>query len=196
MSHIAAGPDLPGDHQIIALTRRWVEHAVIGLNLCPFANAVLRKGQIEFRVSHASNPETLWQDLLQSIEGLLARPAAQTDTLLLIHPQTLMDFFEFNDFVGDAEALLERAGLAGVLQIASFHPDYQFADVTADDPTNRTNRSPFPTLHLLREDSMDKAIASMHDTDDIVERNLQTMRRLGDDGWRALQMRIRDNADH
>ncbi len=196
MSHIAAGPDLPGDHQIIALTRRWVEHAVIGLNLCPFANAVLRKGQIEFRVSHASNPETLWQDLLQSIEGLLARPAAQTDTLLLIHPQTLTDFFEFNDFVGDAEALLERAGLAGVLQIASFHPDYQFADVTADDPTNRTNRSPFPTLHLLREDSMDKAIASMHDTDDIVERNLQTMRRLGDDGWRALQMRIRDNADH
>jgi hypothetical protein len=192
LSDLAAGPGLPGDPPVIAQTRRWVEQAVIGLNLCPFANAVLRKDQIEFRVSHASNRDALWQDLLQSIEGLLATPAARTDTLLLIHPWTLTDFFEFNDFVGDAEALLAQAGLEGILQIASFHPDYQFADVTADDPTNRTNRSPFPTLHLLREDSVDKAIASMQDIDNIVERNLQTMRRLGDEGWRDLQARIRN----
>lgn len=164
---------------------------MIGLNLCPFANAVLRKDQIEFRVSHAPTQEALWQDLLDSIEALLVTPAVRTDTLLLIHPWTLTDFFAFNDFVADAEVLLAETGLEGILQIASFHPDYQFADVAANDPTNRTNRSPFPTLHLLREDSLDKAISAMPDTDGIVERNLQTMRHLGDDGWLALQKRIR-----
>ena len=183
-----------GDAQIIALTRSWVEHAVVGLNLCPFANSVLRKNQIDFRVSHAREPQVLLQDLLGSIEFLLAAPADVVDTLLLIHPWVLTDFLDFNDFVGDAEALVEEAGLAGVLQVASFHPDYQFAGVPADDLTNRTNRSPFPTLHLIREESLDRAIAAMPDTDEIVERNLEAMRRLGDEGWLALQARIRFGA--
>ncbi len=194
MTDRADGHERLGDDQVIAQTRYWVEQAVIGLNLCPFANVVLRKEQVEFSVSHALTTDALWRDLLNSIESLLATPADRTDTLLLIHPWALTDFFEFNDFVGDAEVLLAETGLEGTLQIASFHPDYQFADVAANDPTNRTNRSPFPTLHLLREDSLDKAISSVPDTDDIVERNLQTMRRLGDEGWRALQARIRDES--
>lgn len=194
MSGRIAGADRSDDAQVIALTRSWVEHAVVGLNLCPFANSVLRKNQIEFRVSHARDPENLLQDLLGCIDFLLATPTDAVDTLLLIHPHALTDFLEFNDFVGDAEALVEEAGLAGVLQVASFHPDYAFAGVPADDPTNRTNRSPFPTLHLIREDSLDKAIAAMPDTDAIVERNLDTLRRLGNDGWLALQARIRATA--
>ncbi len=194
MSGRIDGADLSDDAQVIALTRGWVEHAVVGLNLCPFANSVLRKNQIDFRVSHAGDPQALLQDLLGSIESLLAVSAEAVDTLLLIHPRALTDFLEFNDFVGDAEALVEEAGLAGVLQIASFHPDYQFAGVPADDPTNRTNRSPYPTLHLIREDSLDKAIAAMPDTDAIVERNLEAMRRLGNEGWLAMQARIRASA--
>ena len=194
MSGRIDGADLSDDAQVIALTRGWVEHAVVGLNLCPFANSVLRKNQIDFRVSHAGDPQALLQDLLGSIESLLAVSAETVDTLLLIHPRALTDFLEFNDFVGDAEALVEEAGLAGVLQIASFHPDYQFAGVPADDPTNRTNRSPYPTLHLIREDSLDKAIAAMPDTDAIVERNLEAMRRLGNEGWLAMQARIRASA--
>lgn len=194
MSGRIAGADRSDDAQVIALTRSWVEHAVVGLNLCPFANSVLRKNQIEFRVSHARDPEKLLQDLFGCIDFLLATPTDAVDTLLLIHPHALTDFLEFNDFVGDVEALVEEAGLAGVLQVASFHPDYAFAGVPADDPTNRTNRSPFPTLHLIREDSLDKAIAAMPDTDAIVERNLDTLRRLGNDGWLALQARIRATA--
>ncbi len=184
----------PTDEQIMVLTRNWVEHAVVGLNLCPFANAVLRKNQIEFRVSHAHDADTLLQDLLNAIESLLATPAESVDTLLLIHPWALSDFFEFNDFVGDIEILLEDAGLDGVLQVASFHPNYQFAGVAANDVTNRTNRSPFPILHLLRENSLDKAIATVPDTETIIERNLDTMRRLGDDGWQTLQARIHKGA--
>ena len=184
----------PTDEQVMVLTRNWVEHAVVGLNLCPFANAVLRKNQIEFRVSHAHDADTLLQDLLNAIESLLATPAESVDTLLLIHPWALSDFFEFNDFVGDIEILLEDAGLDGVLQVASFHPDYQFAGVAANDVTNRTNRSPFPILHLLRENSLDKAIATVPDTETIIERNLDTMRRLGTDGWQTLQARIRKGA--
>lgn len=191
--HLEAA-DPADDAQLIALTRSWVEHAVVGLNLCPFANSVLRKNQIDFRVSHARDPQALLQDLLRAIESLLAVSPDEIDTLLLIHPWVLTDFLDFNDFVGDAEVLVEEAGLAGVLQVASFHPDYQFGGVAADDPTNRTNRSPFPTLHLIREDSLDQAIAAMPDTDAIVERNLKAMRRLGNEGWLALQERIRASA--
>lgn len=183
--------DSTTDEQIIASTRSWVELAVIGLNLCPFANAVMRKNQIAFRVSQARAEDEVWPDLLASIESLLSTPADDIDTLLLILPWALTDFMAFNDFVGDAEALLDANGLDGVLQIASFHPDYQFADAAGDDPTNHTNHSPFPILHLLREESLDKAIDAMPDTDAIVERNLETMRRLGHDGWYTLQEKMR-----
>ncbi len=183
------------DDSIIALTRIWLEEAVIRLNLCPFANAVHSRGQVAYRVSHARTPETLLSDLAQSLQDLLDTPASTTDTLLLIHPWALQDFLAYNDFLGPAEQLLEDSGLNGVLQIASFHPDYQFGGVDADDITNHTNRSPFPMLHLLREDSLDKAIAAIPDADSIVERNLENLRKLGTDGWQALQQRIRKRAE-
>jgi hypothetical protein len=182
--------DTLDEHDIVALTRHWVEHAVIGLNLCPFANSVFRKNQIEYRVSHAVDPQALLQDLSLSLQKVIETPDETLDTLLLIHPWVLTDFLDFNDFVGLAEELLEQSGLSGVLQIASFHPRYQFAGVAADDVTNATNRSPFPMLHLLREASLDRAIGSVPDTDDIVERNLELMRKLGDSGLRELQAHI------
>lgn len=190
MNEFPPDADTLDDADIIALTRSWVEHAVIGLNLCPFANAVYRKQQIEFRVSHAREPEVLLQDLARALQTMIDTPPDKLDTLLLVHPWVLADFLDFNDFIGVAEDLLDDSGLSGVLQIASFHPQYQFAGVEPDDVTNATNRSPFPTLHLLREESLDRAIDSVADTDDIVERNLALMRKLGDAGLRELQERI------
>jgi hypothetical protein len=178
------------DEDIIALTRSWVEQAVIGLNLCPFANAVARKEQIEYRISHAREPEDLLQDLSLALQTLIDTPAERLDTLLLIHPWVLSDFLDFNDFVGLAEDMLEQIGLSGIVQIASFHPQYQFAGVAPDDVTNATNQSPFPTLHLLREDSLDRAIAAMPDTDQIVDQNLALMHRMGKAGLLELQNRI------
>ncbi len=181
----AASPADEAD--IIARTRHWLEHTVIGLNLCPFANSVFRKQQIGYRVSHARDADALLSDLLQAVESLTRAPAEQLDTLLLIHPWTLNDFLDFNDFLGVADAVLDGTGLSGTLQIASFHPDYRFADVEPDDITNFTNRSPFPMLHLLREASIERAIQSYPDTDQIVQTNLATLRRIGLDGWQALQ---------
>lgn len=194
MSGFSFESDSLADEDIASLTRHWVEHAVIGLNLCPFANSVFRKNQIEYRVSHARDPEALLQDLSSALQTMIETPADTVETLLLIHPWALTDFLDFNDFVSVAEELLDQAGLSGMLQIASFHPDYQFAGVAADDVTNATNRSPFPMLHLLREDSLDRAIASVPDTDEIVERNLALMRKLGESGLKDLQQRIIDAA--
>lgn len=194
MSRFIFDLDQLSDDDIVALTRSWVEHAVIGLNLCPFANAVARKDQIAYRLSHAREPETLVKDLESALQTMMDTPPDRMDTLLLIHPWTLQDFLDFNDFVGLADELLEQRGLEGVLQIASFHPDYQFAGVAANDVTNATNHSPFPTLHLLREDSLDRAIASVPDTDQIVDRNIAQLRELGDAGLSALQERIIQSA--
>ena len=182
------------DETIIALSKGWLEDAVIGLNLCPFANAVHRRGQIAWTVSHARTPEALLEDLGIALQSLLETPAESTDTALLIHPRVLGDFLDFNDFLSDADQLLEDSGLTGVIQIASFHPDYRFGGVDADDITNHTNRSPFPMLHLLREESLDRAIAAMPDSEQIVERNLACLRDLGHAGWQQLQQRIRTKA--
>ena len=188
--------ELLDDEAIVALSRGWLEEAVIGLNLCPFANAVHRRGQIGWKVSHARTPQDLLAELGQALQTLLDTPAESTDTCLLIHPWVLKDFLDFNDFLSLADELLEDSGLAGIIQIASFHPDYRFGGVDADDITNHTNRSPFPMLHLLREASLDKAIAAMPDSDEIVERNLETLRKLGEQGWQQLQQRIRTKAGH
>ncbi|MEO0317055.1 MAG: hypothetical protein RL404_732 [Pseudomonadota bacterium] len=182
------------DDAIVALSKAWLEEAVIGLNLCPFANAVHRRGQITWKLSHARTPAALLEALGQALQSLLDTPAETTDTCLLIHPWVLHDFLDFNDFLSVADELLEDNGLIGVVQIASFHPDYRFGGVDADDITNHTNRSPFPMLHLLREDSLDKAIAAMPDSDQIVERNLESLRKLGPEGWQQLQQRIRTKA--
>ena len=179
--------------QAIALTRAWVEQAVIGLNLCPFAKPVHVRQQIAYRVSLASTAEALAQDLALSMQSLMDASPDTTDTCLLIHPWALQDFIDYNDFLDVADALLEDAGLVGTLQIASFHPDYQFAGTDADDVTNCSNRSPFPTLHLLREASLDKATAAIPDASEIVDRNLATLRALGHQGWAAVQQRLRDS---
>ena len=167
-------------------TRRWLERAVIGLNLCPFAKAVVNKGQVRMVLSEARDEEALLAELGEELVRLRDTPAAEVDTTLIVHPQVLGDFLDYNDFLDDAEALVEELGLEGVLQVASFHPQYQFADSGPDDIANFTNRSPWPTLHLLREDSVSRAVEAFPDPDAIVERNVETLQKLGHAGWREL----------
>lgn len=176
----------PGEDEAIALTRRWLEKAVIGLNLCPFAKAVYMKEQVRFTYSDATTPQQLIEQLGEELLLLRDVPADQIDTTLLVHPHVLQDFLDYNDFLDRADALIEALELDGVLQVASFHPDYRFADSLPDDIENHSNRSPFPTLHLLREDSIDRAVDAYPDPDAIVERNYATLRRLGHAGWRGL----------
>ena len=170
-----------GDFEAVELaaTRRWMERAVIGLNFCPFAKAVYVKQQVRFVLSDAELPEDLLEELAEELLRLRDTPADETDTTLIVHPRVLGDFLDDNDFLDRVDALIEALELDGTLQVASFHPEYRFADSDADDPGNCTNRAPYPTLHLLREASLDKAIAAYPDADVIVERNLQTISRLG-----------------
>ncbi|MRD47150.1 DUF1415 family protein [Caenimonas koreensis DSM 17982] len=163
-----------------------MERAVIGLNLCPFAKAVHVKGLVHFAVSPATQASELLADLRAELDALVACEPDQRETTLLIAPHCLHDFLDFNDFLDSAERMIRKRQLEGVIQLASFHPHYQFADTEADDITNFTNRSPYPTLHLLRESSIDKAVEAFPQADAIFEANMKTMRDLGPDGWRAL----------
>jgi uncharacterized protein len=172
-------------------TRAWVDQAVVGLNLCPFAKAVQVRGQVRYVLSEANNPEALLATLCEEMDRLVAADPAELDTTLIVHPQLLADFLDFNDFLGIAEEALAEAGHEGVLQLASFHPQFQFAGTEADDITNATNRSPYPTLHLLREASVDRAVAAFPEADTIYEANMKTLEDLGPEGWAALQARIR-----
>ncbi|MFC5741738.1 DUF1415 domain-containing protein [Dyella tabacisoli] len=174
--------DLP----YIEATRRWVERAVVGLNLCPFARAPLVQQKIRFAVSHARDADTLLDDLCGELQSLAAADAGDCETTLLIHPFALGDFLDYNDFLDVADAAVETLGLEGELQVASFHPQYQFADSAIDDIENFSNRSPYPTLHLLRESSVERAMDAMTDTDEIFRRNADTLKRLGPEGWQAL----------
>lgn len=185
----------PNPDRVIAETRAWVEHAVIGLNLCPFARAVQAKAQIRYAVTDAADEPALLEALLAEMQALAAADPARIDTTLLIHPQVLGDFADYNDFLSLADAALADQGLEGVLQIASFHPHYRFAGTKANDVTNATNRSPYPVLHLLREASVDRAVAAFPDASVIYENNLVTLRGLGGSGWAALQARCRRDAD-
>ncbi|MCX8005566.1 MAG: DUF1415 domain-containing protein [Burkholderiaceae bacterium] len=168
----------------IAATRRWIERAVIGLNLCPFARGALPR--LRLAVSTATTTEALLADLVVELRRLAAAEPAQLETTLLIHPRVLQDFLDFNDFLDVAEAALRALGLEGVIQIASFHPQYRFAGSAAEDIENYTNRAPYPLLHLLREDSVARAVAAVDDPSSIYRRNLETMRRLGHAGWARL----------
>jgi hypothetical protein len=171
---------------VVETTRRWLEKAVIGLNLCPFAKAVHVKNQIRYAVSDARNVEELHRDLIAELDILQRSAPEEIDTTLLIHPWVLSDFLDYNDFLAVADATLEEAGLDGEIQIASFHPNYQFAEAQADDIENYTNRSPYPILHLLRETSIDRAVAAFPDASKIFTQNMETMRKLGLSGWQAL----------
>ena len=172
--------------QIETDVRRWLERAVIGLNLCPFAKAVYVKDQVRIVISDASTERALLEELGEELALLRDTPAEQVDTTLLVHPQVLGDFLDYNDFLGDADALVEAMDLDGVLQVASFHPQYQFAGSEPDDADNLTNRAPYPILHLLREASIDRAVAAYPDPDAIIERNIATVRELGFAGWDKL----------
>jgi hypothetical protein len=171
---------------IDAGVRRWLERAVIGLNLCPFAKAVYVKQQVRIVVSDASTERALLEQLGEELALLRDTPADTIDTTLLVHPQVLGDFLDYNDFLGDADALVEAMELDGTLQVASFHPDYQFADSAPDDPANLTTRAPYPILHLLREASIDRAVEAYPEPDAIIERNIATARELGFAGWDNL----------
>lgn len=174
------------DDAIIQAVRQWVERAVVGLNLCPFARAPLVQGRVRMVVSHATDDEGLLADLDAELAFMRDTPAQTVETTLLIHPDALANFEAYNDFLGIADLAVRARGLEGEIQVASFHPEYLFDGTRTDDIENYTNRSPFPILHLLREASIDEAVQAVPDTDAIYERNIETMRRLGHSGWDAL----------
>ena len=172
----------------IADTVRWLERAVIGLNLCPFAKAPHVKGQIHYAVSQAKGLEGLRDELIEELKALAALPADVRETTLLIVPQMLRDFLDFNDFLDEADGVLQELDMEGEFQVASFHPDFQFADTDPDDITNCTNRSPYPTLHLIREVSIDRAVEAFPEAEMIYEANMATMEKLGREGWKKLDV--------
>ncbi len=176
---------------VLTRTRAWVENVVIGLNLCPFAKAVQSKGQVRYALSAAENERELLSDLERELLLLSKSDPAELDTTLLVHPQVLQGFFDYNDFLERADELLVELGLEGELQVASFHPDYCFADAKSDDPANYTNRSPYPMLHLLREASVTRAVDSFPDTASIYERNVRLLRELSTEALRELLARGR-----
>ncbi len=176
------------DAAVIEDTQRWVQRAVIGLNLCPFAKAVEVKQQVRYVVSPARSAKALLADLKRELLALAEADAQVLDTTLLMAPDGFAEFLEFNDVLERADKLLVDLELDGVLQIASLHPHYQFADTEADDITNCTNRAPYPTLHLLREESVDRAVAAFPNPEAIFETNMYTMQDLGPAGWAALNV--------
>jgi hypothetical protein len=177
---------------VIARTQAWVEQVVIGLELCPFARTVQARGQLRYVHSEATDADGLLQALSEELHLLAAADPASLETTLLIHPRALVDFLDYNDFLDAADGAVAALGYEGVLQVASFHPDYQFEGTRSDDVTNATNRSPYPTLHLLREASVDRAVQAFGDTGQIYRSNVRTLQALGQEGWARLQTRIRD----
>lgn len=177
------GPDLD-DGAIISAVRHWLERAVIGLNLCPFARAPYVQQRVRFRVSHATDDEELLADLEDELRALHAVSAEQCETVLLIHPWALLEFAEFNEFLNAADGCVEQLGFEGELQVASFHPDYQFEGTRPEDIENYTNRSPYPILHLLREESIERVVAAVDDPDAIYRRNIALLQEIGIEGWR------------
>ena len=173
---------------VIADTRRWLERAVIGLNLCPFAKAPHVKGLIHYAVCPATDDEALLAALRAELQALAGADPAVRETTLLMAPAQLADFLDFNDFLNRADAVLTELALEGTLQIAPFHPRFQFAGTAEDDITNATNRAPYPTLHLIREASIDRAVAAFPEAETIFEANMATLERLGEVGWQALQV--------
>lgn len=178
----------------LAHTRAWVDRAVIGLNLCPFAKAVQVKGQVRYVFCDATDEQGLLDVLCGEMHYLAESDPDKLDTTLVVHPHVLGDFEDFNDFLDAADAAVEQLGYAGVLQVAPFHPRFQFADTDPDDVTNATNRAPYPTLHLLREESVDRAVAAFPDAEGIFDTNIATMQQLGPMGVARLQAQCLEDA--
>ena len=171
---------------VLAATREWLEKAVFGLNLCPFAKSVYVKNQVRYAISAARTADELLAELSAELALLEATDPKQLDTTLLVHPAAMTDFLDYHFFITETDALLRNNDYEGIFQIATLHPHYEFAGSDPDDIANFTNRSPYPTLHLLREASIDRAVAAFPDAADIFERNIETMERLGPAGWAAL----------
>ena len=167
-------------------TQKWLMEAVIGLNLCPFAKAVVVKDRVRYRVCLSSVSQDVLQMLADELQFLVSADASVVETTLLIAPYALSDFLDFNEFLGECNTLLESQGLEGELQVADFHPDYQFAGEAPDAMGHFTNRAPYPTLHLLRESSLDEAVAVYPDAALIFERNIASLEALGVQGWADL----------
>jgi hypothetical protein len=182
-----ASPDGLPAALAIAETRAWMRRAVIGLNLCPFARAVDVKDQIRYVFTDATDAETLLATLVVELQRLADTEPELVDTTMVIHPRVFGDFEDFNDFLQLADAAVEDMNLDGIIQVASFHPQFQFADTEPGDITNATNRSPYPTLHLLREESVDRAVAAFPEAEAIFERNMATLEKLGTRGWATLR---------
>ncbi len=182
---------------MVAATRCWLETAVIGLDLCPFAEAVHRDKRIRYAVTAAEDAAALRDALAAELQYLAHADPDEVETTLLIHPRVFGDFPDYNDFLGETEALVKRLGFEGEIQVASFHPHYQFAGSTPDDVANCTNRSPYPMLHLLREASVERALdgweAAGRDPAAIYRKNIETLRALGREGWERLRRRGRSN---
>lgn len=194
--HIFSESPLPDAAIVWQDTVRWLERAVIGLNLCPFAKGVHGKGQIHYVVSSATEGAQLLQELGDELKALAEISPEERDTTLLMAPACFPDFLDFNDFLELADQLLNALDLEGILQIASFHPAFQFGGTTVDDVTNCTNRAPYPTLHLLREDSIDRAVAAFPEAETIYERNMQVLEEMGAEGWQALDVGARCPVAH
>ena len=175
---------------VVARTRAWVTQAVIGLDLCPVAKATQVRGQVRYVVSDATDADGLLQSLEEELHRLAATDPGTVETTLLIHPRVMNDFLDYNDFLEAADAAVEALGYTGVLQVASFHPRYRFEGSEPDDITNATNRSPYPTLHLLREASVERAVEAFGDTDEIYRKNIRTLQALGRKGWAEIQAKI------
>jgi uncharacterized protein len=174
------------NEEMIADTKNWLERSVIGLNLCPFAKAVHVKNQIRYVVSDATEEEGLLADLLHELQFLYDADEDEIETTIMIHPYVLEDFLDYNDFLDIADAAVSELDLNGEVQVASFHPAYQFANTQYDDVENFSNRAPYPCLHLLRESSVEKAVAAFPDAGKIYEKNIETLRALGAEGWKKL----------
>ena len=172
------------DH--LEITKNWVEKIVIGLNLCPFAKPVFIKDQIKFVLSEAKNPNELAKDFLSELNFLTGIEGDDTETTILIHPFVLEDFGDYLDYVDYVNDLIYQAGLEGTFQIASFHPDYQFEGTESTDIENYTNRSPFPMLHLLREDTLEKAIKTYPNVEDIPSNNIEKLKEMGLEALKEL----------
>ena len=175
-------------------TQKWLMEAVIGLNLCPFAKAVVVKNRVRYRVCLSSATDDVLQLLADELQFLASVDASIAETTLLIAPYALPNFLDFNEFLGECAALLESQGLEGELQVADFHPDYQFSGEAPHAMGHFTNRAPYPTLHLLRESSMDEAVAAYPDAALIFERNIATLETLGAKGWADLGVATRLNS--
>lgn len=187
----SGGPEDP----VITATRAWVDRAVVGLNLCPFARPVHQAGRIRYVATHVRQASALADVLADELEKLASADSTDIETTLIVHPDILQDFLDYNDFLDVADALVEEMELDGVLQVASFHPQYQFEGTSPDDIGNFSNRSPYPTLHLLREESVERAVATHPDVDSIPLRNIATLEKLGIEGWQRLDVDAPEKPD-